>query len=216
MDKNVSRKIEKFFAQYKTRRYSKGQVLLLNGDKVDYVYHLLSGIVKQYDVSYRGDEIILNLFKPPAFFPMSVAINRVTNPYIYEAETDVEICQAPANEVVKFIKSNPDVMFDLLSRVFTGVDGLIGRMAQLMASNANHRVVYELILESSRFGTIHDDGSCDLNISEKDLGARAGLSRETVSREINKLKSDKLLTTQKKNIVILDLKGLEKKLNLGA
>ena len=215
MDKNISQKIEDFFVQYKTRKYSKGQVLLLSGDKVDYVYHLLNGTVKQYDVSYRGDEIILNLFKPPAFFPMSIAINKVTNPYIYEAETAVEIRQAPANEVVEFIKANPDVMFDLLSRVFIGVDGLIGRMAQLMASNANQRVVYELILESSRFGIIQNNGSSVLNISEKDLGARAGLSRETVSREINKLKSDKLLAIQKKNIVILNLKGLERKLNLG-
>lgn len=143
---------------------------------------------------------------------MSLAINKVSNPYIYEAETDIEIRQAPANEVVAFIKSNPDVLFDLLARVYRGVDGLLGRMSHLMASSAKSRLIYELILEGRRFGTIQADGSCVLNINEKDLGARAGLSRETVSREMNKLKADELIDIRNKAIHIKKLEALEKKL----
>lgn len=137
----VSNKIEDFFARYRLRQYAKGQILILNGDEPEYVYHLLKGNVKVYDVTYRGDEIILNVFKPPAFFPMSLAINRGENPYIYEAETDIELRQAPAKDVVEFIKENPDVMYDLLSRVYRGTDGLLGRMAQLMASSAKSRLI---------------------------------------------------------------------------
>lgn len=213
MQEDISSKIEAFFAQYRLRKYSKGQVLILNGDDTNYIYHLVKGKVKEYDVSYRGDELILNVFKPPAFFPMSLAINKVPNPYIYEAETDIEIHQAPADDVVAFIKANPDVLFDLLSRVYRGLDGLLGRVAHLMASNAKDRVIYELLIEARRFGAIQQDGSYLLDIHERDLGARAGLSRETVSREITKLKNDGLISLDDKHIHIEDMSTLAEKLN---
>ncbi len=212
MTDDVGEKIESFFAKYPVRSYSKGQILVMAGDEAGYVYNLVEGKVKQYDVTYRGDEVILNIFKPPAFFPMSLAINKVENPYIYEADTALKLHQAPADEAVEFIKDNPDVMFDLLSRVYRGADGLLGRMAHLMGSSAKSRLIYELLLEARRFGKPGKDESCTIDISETDLGARAGLSRETVSRELHKLKTEKLVTLSPKHIGITSLPKLEKKL----
>jgi len=212
MTDDISTKIHDFFAQYNVRRYPKGQILLLNGDTPSTIYHLNKGQVKVYDITYRGDEIILNVFKPPAFFPMSLVINHTPNPFIYEAETAIELHEAPAEDVVAFIKANPDVMFDLLSRVYRGVDGLLGRMAQLMSNSARSRLIYELLNESRRFGKAQPDGSHLLEINEKGLAARAGLSRETVSREINKLKSEGLISIETKHIRLTDVTVLQQKL----
>lgn len=209
MSQDITDKIEVFFSKYRLRKYSKGQILILNGDVTDYVYNLVDGRVKQYDVTYRGDEIILNTFKPPAFFPMSIAVNKADNPYIYEAETDIDVRQAPADEVIEFLKANPDVLFDLLSRVYRGVDGLIGRMAHLMASSAKGRLMYELLIECRRFGKNQPDGSCVLKVNEKELGSRAGLSRETVSREMSKLIRDKLVRAKPGQITIKNLSVFE-------
>lgn len=212
MTPSVTDKVENFFSQYRLRRFSKGQILILNGDQTDYIYQLIKGKVKQYDVTYRGDEIILNVFKPPAFFPMSLAINDTKNPYIYEAETDIELRQAPIDKTVLFIKSNPDVLYDLLSRVYKGVDGLLGRMTYLMASSAKSRLIYELIIEARRFGKMNNHGGCIITISEKDLGARAGLSRETVSREFSKLNNENLISSHGSEITLKSISALEKKL----
>ncbi len=209
---DVSKKVEEFFSRHHPRSFSKGQVLLLGGDKVEHVYYLLSGRVKQYDITYRGEEIILNLFKPGTFFPMSLAINGGTTQHIFEADTDIEIYQVPTQEAVDFIRNNADVMFDLLSRVYKGTDGILGRMVYLMSGSARSRLLYELITEAQRFSSKNVDGSYRLDISEKDLGARAGLSRETVSREINKLKKLKIIDIDNKGILIPHLDALQKKL----
>jgi CRP-like cAMP-binding protein len=209
---DVTEKIETFFAAYSLRKYRKGQVLLLSGEKSQYVYHLLSGTVKQYDVSYRGDEVILNLFKPPAFFPMSGAINGSLNAYILEAETDVEIRQAPVAHVVTFIKENPDVLYDLLSRVYRGLDGLLARMAYLMTGTASSRLMHELVIEGRRFGKPVAGGGSVIALSEKDLGARAGLTRETVSREIGKLKKAGLIDVNSRGLRIKNIDEFEKHL----
>lgn len=212
MTKEITAIIDDFFAQYRVRKYEKGQILILNGDDSSFVYYLVSGKVKVYDVTYRGDEIILNVFKTPAFFPMSLALNKAHNPYIYEAETVIEVRQAPAGEVVDFLNQNPDVTMDLLSRVYRGIDGIMGRMVALMSGSAKSRLIYELILEARRFGKQQVDGKCVLDITEKDLGARAGLSRETVSREMHKLKAENLVVNGPKSITIKNIAALETKL----
>lgn len=212
MTEDVSKKIESYFTQYRLRHYEKGQILILNGDDTNYIYYLVSGKVKVYDVTYRGDEIILNVFKTPAFFPISLALNKKSNPYIYEAETAIEVRQAPAGEVLEFLNKNPDVVLDLLGRLYTGMDGLLGRMVALMSGSAKSRLMYELILEARRFGKLRENGSYILDINEKDLGARAGLSRETVSREIGKLKDSGLIGLEAKQIVITNISILQEKL----
>lgn len=209
MNPQVSDKISTHFSRYPLKKYAKGNILVLAGEPVPHVYHLVSGTVKQYAISYRGDEVILNMFKPPAFFPMSHAINGNPSQFILEAETDIAVHLAPIDETLQFLQDNPDVLYDLLSRVYKGLDGLLGRVAHLMTSSAKGRVLYELIIEAKRFGALHKDGSYTVRVSEKDLGARAGLSRETINRELQKLKAHGLLELSRSTVRIPDLSALE-------
>jgi CRP-like cAMP-binding protein len=207
MDSVVAQKVNDFFAGFPVRRYSKGQILIHAHDNPQYVYYLIQGRVKQYDISYRGDEVVLNTFKPPAYFPMSYAINKTANSYFFEAETDLELHLVPAADAVKFVKTNPDVLFDLLSRVYAGTDGLLGRLAHLMASSARSRLLYELLIESRRFGTPSGQKTAG-SLTEGELGSRAGLTRETISREIQQLKTEGLISVVKNEILINDLDSL--------
>ena len=43
------------------------------------------------------------------------------------------------------LQANPDVVYDLLTRLYRGLDGLLGRMSQLMAGSAKSRLMYELL-----------------------------------------------------------------------
>ena len=131
MDETVSGKIEKFFSQYEPMSFKAGQTLISSGEAPDYIYQLVSGKVSQYDQVPGGDKIILSTFKPPAFFPMSIAINKTPTPYLFEAETDAEIRQVMAEDAVEFLKSNPDVLLDLLSRVYRGTDYLLQKISTL-------------------------------------------------------------------------------------
>ena len=139
---------------------------------------------------------------------MSHAFAGVTNRYIFDADTDIKFRMAPIKDVLEFLLSKPEVMLNLLERVYTGVNGVLGRMTHLMSSNARNRLIFEMLLEAKRFGTVLSDGKVDIQINEKDIGARSGLSRETVSREINKLKSSGAITIVDKRIKITNIDQL--------
>lgn len=212
MDNQVARKIEKFFSKYPVKVYKKGQILIYRGEEPQAIYNIVSGRVKQYDVSDEGRSVIVNIYKPPNFFPMQWAITHKKNLYFFESLTSVQIRQAPPEEVVAFLKDNTDVLYNLLSRVYTGMEGLLRRMAHLMVSKASIRVLYELVTECKRFARKQKDGSFVIPMHSYELADVAGLSRETVSRELVKLKNEGLIEINRRNIIIKDLSALEKML----
>jgi|SRR3990167_10570157 len=212
MDSKLAQKIEGFFKKYKLRRFNKGYILIYADNDPPGIFHLESGEVKQYDISPGGSEVVVNVFKPPAFFPMSWAINRMPNQYFFEAASEVTLRMAPASDAVEFLKANPEVTFDLLSRVYSGTDGLLRRMAHLMGSNANTRLFYELLIACRRFGKKQPDGTYLIPINEDELAKRAGLTRETVSRELGKIKKMDLVTVSRKGFAVKDLNRLEAEL----
>lgn len=209
---SIEEKVQTAFSKYPKRSYPKGQILVFADENPEHIFYLVSGRVRKYDVSYRGDEVIVNIFKPPAFFPMSWAINKSQNKYFYKTETKSELHIVPTAVALEFVKSNPDVMLDLLSRIYKGMDGLLGRMVHLMSGTAKSRLIYELIIECRRFGKTAAGFHIVLNVNEVDLAARTGLSRETVSREMQKLKEIGIVTIKGKEITIKDLPALEKML----
>ena len=209
VEETIAEKIHREFSKYPQRVYPKGQMLVFAGEDPNHIYYLVSGRVRKYDISYRGDEVVVNIFKPYAFFPMSWPINHSKNEYFYKTETKVELHIVPPDAALEFIKANPDVMLDLLSRLYRGTDGLMGRMVHLMSGTAKSRLLYELIVECRRFGDKNAKGEYLLPVNEIDLAARSGLSRETISREIRKLKDSGLVSISGQSIIVQDISALE-------
>lgn len=176
------------------------------------VYFLKAGVVKMYSVSEKGEEIILNVYKPISFFPMTWALNNTQNTYYYEAITDVEVWRAPKEESIIFIKENPDVLFNLVSRTYCGIDGMLQRMNYLMSGRAFARLLNELFIQAKRFGTLNSNGAVELKVSEKEIAAATGMTRETVSRQMRVLKEMGLLTLEHGVVCIPDLGKLEDEL----
>ena len=211
MDTDVARRVQHFFEKYPQRHFKKGQIIVYKDEDPGGVYYLVRGEVRQYDITDAGFEVVANVFKPPAFFPMSWAIQRSPNTYFFETGNDVLLHVAPADEVLAFLKENPDVMFDLLRRLYSGVDGLQRRMTYLMGSPARIRIIYELVITCRRFGVKNADGYAVM-ITGAELASRTGLARETVSRELHELENKGLLHVGYKTVRIKKLSSLEKML----
>ena len=202
-------KVDTFFQQYSLQTYKKGQVLLLSNETPTHVFYIVEGRVKQYEITYKGNEIIVNIYKPGAYFIMLTALTGLPNLYYFSAETDLKLRCAPIKDVEDFVEQNPDVMKDLLTRVYVVLENLFRRMTHLMSGSARGRVIYEILLDIK--GTGEGKEPKKLSITEAELASRAGLSRETVSREVSHLKRKGLLSSHSR-IAVTDLSQLEKAL----
>lgn len=202
-------KIGEFYNDYPLKRYKKGHIFILPGEKAEFAYFLVEGKVKVYDVSYRGDEIIITNRIPPAIFPISLIVNTAPTRYIYEASSDVAIRQAPTEDVREFLDANPKIVLDLLSNIYTILDSVLERMVHYIASNAKNRLIFALLSECREFGVMGEDNTYRIDVNEKEIGSRAGLSRETVSREARTLKRMKLLEVHHNYMIVHNIQELE-------
>ena len=208
----VREKLSAFFAHSDERTYHKGDIITFANQDPEGVLYLVEGIVEQYDVTPEGNKVVVNMFKPASFFPMSWAINKTPNVYFYAALTDVKLKRAHPDKVAMFLQENPDVMFDLLSRVYVGTEGLLRRLVLAASGIAANRLIFELLIEDHRFGDDTGGPTKIIKIKQSSLAARSGLARETVSRELHKLQREGLLTLAKDGIV-LQVEALEDKLD---
>ena len=201
--------IEDFFSNYPLRKYKKGQILVLPGETAEYAYLLVEGRLRLYDTSYRGDEIIIDMFKSPAFFPLPLIMNQSPSFLYHEADTDIVVRQAPIQPTQEFLNTHPAIVLDLLTHLYRKFDEALRRMVRLMASSAKIRLVYEIIVACNQIGEMQADGSYLLKISQSKLGARIGLARETVTREIKSLKDKELLEISHTHIIVPDMEKLQ-------
>lgn len=215
MNKHILDKLNAHFSNGETRHHPKGKILTFANQEPECITFLLDGIVEQYDITPEGNKITVNIFKPPAFFPMSWAINKTPNTYFFAALTDLTVKQADTESTVKFLQNNPDVTFDLLCRVYKGTDALLKRLVLAASGIASSRLIFELLIEAYRFGkdVTTDQNQKIVKVRQSNLAARSGLARETVSRELHKLENEQLITRTKEGI-LLNIDQLEKRLEL--
>ncbi len=211
MDDVVAGKVAAFFSAFPKHKFEKGELLVRAEQEPPGVFYLVRGVVSQYDITLAGGTVVVNAFKPESFFPMSCAINNTPNHYFFEAATEVAAHIAPSNAAVAFARKNPDVLFDLLARVYQGADGILRRTAHLMGGNAQTRLQFELVNAACRFGEQQSDGTIFIPFSEDDLAKFVGLARETVSRHVQKFKNTGLVKVNRKGFVC-DLDRLKEQL----
>jgi CRP/FNR family cyclic AMP-dependent transcriptional regulator len=213
VDKTIEEKLRAFFKQGTAKTHRKGDVIIQAGQEPDGVSLLVEGSVEQYDITAAGNKVTVNIFRPPAFFPMSWAINKTPNGFFFAAVTDVKLRQVDASVATSFLQSNPDVMYDLLSRVYKGTDALLRRLVLAAGGVATAKLIFELLLEAYRFGEPTRGNMTFINIKQSQLADRSGLARETVSREIHKLEQEGLVIRAQHGIEV-KVPELEQRLDL--
>ena len=204
MENKVKEKTLAFFKKGKPVTFKKGEQLLKPNEAPQGVFCLIRGSVRMYSASKKGVETTLNIFKPISLFPMGWVINNTSNVYSYEATATVKVYIAQKSEVLTFLKKEPSVVYDLLSRIFKGLDGFFMRMESILSGNAYQRVITQLIIQMRRFGKA--------DLSHSKIASLSGLSRETVTRQMQKLQRKGIALYKGKSLKIVNITKLEQEL----
>ncbi len=172
-----------------------------NDERDDQIFYIEKGRVIQYTINSRGEKVILNIFKEGAFFPMNYALTGKKSKYFFATDGEVMTRQAPTEEVLQFLENNSVVMFDLMSRVASGLEGVFERLGLAMSGSLESRVLAELHLSAERFGYYEDeDGgrTLEMPLSVTRLAELVGASREATSRVVNQLIREHKIKRQNK------------------
>ncbi len=215
---NQNSELQDFLEGFPSKKFTKQELLLDIDQKLSHVLYLKKGYVRQYSVSADGDEFTHNIFRRKTIFPLNLALHHQENHYYFEGLSDGEIILVPLSDMLSFLKTHPDVLFDLTQRLAAGLNQLLYRLDSLVFGSAQQKIAAAVCLLAKRFGekvnkVKQEDcpgfGSdkaliiTAFSVTHQHLAYLTGLTRETVSVEMMNLKQMGLIDYQSQKICIL-------------
>lgn len=178
-----------------TRSYSRGEVIYAQGEPFWSVYMITTGMVKIYDIDDHGSERTISIFSKGHIFPIFwlLAEPPTRHLYFYEAFTDTTGFIAEGKDVRRFIAGRPDILLTLTDRMTRSYLNFLGRTQNLEKSHLHERLHFVLYWLATGLGTLDGHVShIDAPITQADIASLAGVTRESMSLEINKARDEKI------------------------
>ena len=211
MNGDIEKKLETFFSKFKTLRYKKGEAILRPEDPISGINFLREGFIRQYVISKDGNELTIHIFRPNSLFPMMLVIADAESHYFFEAINSVRILRAPVDKTLEFIKSDSELLFYLAHSFASGLNGIVERMEHLMFEDAYRRVATVLLYLAKSYGEKEKKGIViKLPLVHKDIAGWVNLTRETTSRQLEKLTKQNIIEHRSHVIIINKIKALER------
>jgi len=188
----------------------KRQIVLYQGEATTQFYLIKSGIVRAYTILENDTEMNIALYGPGDFFPSSASTSRVAfSVFYYETMSPAVLEAYPAEEFAtvkrKLLAEQPEYW----SHRYLGALLHINALAQVSAAR---KIAYGLQYLAIRFGAELMGGKytrIDMKLTQQDIAALCGVSRETTNLELGKLR-DKNILTEKSKFYSIDMKALTK------
>lgn len=178
------------------RLFKKRSILLYQGEAPRMAYILKSGVVKVYTINNAGEEQIVAFHAKQDIFPSSWIFGKsATTLYYFEALTDCEVYTLPREELYKYLISSPELMMSTLDYFVTNYTGLMMRVTALEQSRAREKIMFTLYYLLFRYGRQTKPGRyvIELGLTHSIIASLVGLTRETTTTELSKLKRQKVL-----------------------
>ncbi len=197
------------------RTIQAGQIILGEGETNTIFANIVSGVVKLTKTLEDGRQHIIGLLFASDFLGRAF---RKDNPYFAEAATNVELCSFPAAGFEKLLPDYPGLERRLFQYTLSELDACQEWMLLLARKRAEERVASFLLMIAKRvpnMGCPHIEGigavRFQLPLSRAEISDCLGLTIETVSRQMTRLKTKGVIELLNyREIVIPDMGILQK------
>ena len=198
-------------ASTRRRKIEHGDTISFEEDEVVEYANIVEGAVKLTKILKDGRQQIVGLQFAPEF--IGKPFSEMTTVSV-EAATDVEICVFPKAEFERMLHQEPDFEHRLLEQTLTQLDDARSWMVTLGRKTAQEKVASFLVLLANNLGRLNTSGSnmisFTLPLKRADIADFLGLTIETVSRQMTRLRKDKLIDIQRNlDVTILDMRRLK-------
>lgn len=189
------------------RNYAAGQTVLEAGDPTQDLFFVAEGELRVVTRSSSGHEIVLNDIGPGQFFGEIAAIDGGLRSTGVVALTAARACVIAAKPFMRFALSTPEASLELMRRLSTLVREKDNRLLELTVLPVRARLISLLL----RLGRPHAQGALAVSPPRPhhELAARIGTRREMVSRTLNGLQRDKLVTAIRGGLLLPSPRALE-------
>jgi len=186
-------------------RIPAGRDIFAEGDRIDAIALLISGVVRVYKIGETGREITLYRFGDgeSCILTANAILSRQTFPAIATVERDAEALMIPADTFRDWVRRYDRwraFVFDLLSQRLSTMMAIVDEVA----FRRMDRRVAALLLERGRGGE-------PIRLTHQEIAAELGSSREVISRLLEDFASRGWIRTGRGVLEVINQASLEER-----
>ena len=198
-------RLSEFVRQYPLKSFEKNETLIFQDDQPAEIYYVKSGFVKGYDIDSQGTEQLIWLGSEGDFVPLSWVFDaEPAVPYFFTALSNVEAYAIRRGDMRTFLDENHDALAEVTQDLAVRLINTYHHLNAAEKAKAEEKILYSLYFLAIRFASLAKQAGKQviLPVTHQDIAGLIGLSRETASQELKKLKDAGLIHYDKYRFTI--------------
>jgi len=184
-----------------TKNYPKGTTIFTPSQKGEYFFVLKKGKVKIYKTS-KGKEQIIRIFEEPTLFGEAASFTGKNFPAWAEAiEEDTQVILIPRKGFIELMRRDPEIGMKLMAVMAQRLIYLTGVIESLSLKSAISKLASYILKKAN--------GREEIEFSTNIAAMELGLTKETVSRMLSKLKELGIIEKSRTKLKIKKPEALE-------
>ena len=179
--------------------FRKGDILIHEGSLNSNIIYLKSGLVKEYVKTPDNKEQILQIVKKYSYLGLQSLFGDRVNHYSYAAIEDITVCYIDINTFNKLVMENGVFAYQILISISRdSLNNFHRFMSQ--SKKRTYGKLADSILYFSKI--IYECTEFDLPFTRQEMADLIGISRESATRVLLKLKEDGIINVEDRHIII--------------
>jgi CRP/FNR family transcriptional regulator, polysaccharide utilization system transcription regulator len=187
----------------------KGEYIFEEGDSVNGIYCITTGVCKMSKLSANGKDQIVKLVKAGELLGQRSMISEEPANLSAVALEDMEICFIPKSEVMTLFDQNNQFSRNLMKTICGDLKETSDHLVSVSQKTVKERLAETLIYLEENFGK-NTDGSLRIQLTREELAGMIGTATESCIRLLSDFNKLGVIELIGKKIVIKDLGKLRR------
>lgn len=187
------------------KKFSKGDVILYQGEVPRWAYVVKEGTVKLYNITSGGEQQIIGFVTVGEFFPTPWIFKKTPGTiYYYEALTNCKLLRGDRDSLMAALMKDKQTMADLIDYYVNGYVGSLMRITALEQSKASEKIIHTLFYLIERYGKEILTGvyRIKIDLTHQTIADLVGLTRETTATELSILKKKNIVSYKRQRYLV--------------
>lgn len=190
--------LDRIAAICRQQRLAARQVLFLKGDTSDGLYAIRRGLIRIGTVDDLGQQMTMNMLGGGDVFGEIALLDGRFRTADAVAIEDTEMFFLPRRDFLHLLAGEPAIALQVIELLCGRLRDLIERMEETTFLPAETRLARRILMLAADYGM-------EVHVSQEELASLAGVTRETVNRQLQQWKRAGLLLLGRGRLTIHDI-----------
>ncbi|WP_179316549.1 response regulator [Winogradskyella undariae] len=187
-------------------KYKKSANIYKEGQNSNYIYLILSGVVKCFKYDEEGKELTTALHKEDDIFGYTSFTLNIPYKESATTMTEVEMVGVSKSELKEVLDKNHKITLEIIQLLSDGITGVKDQLLQMAYSSVKRKTAATILRFAEKINAKPED---PIRISRNDLASVAGIATETLIRTMSDFKKQGIIEMEGRTIKVLDLQKLQ-------